>query len=50
MVFNATFSNIVVISFIGGGNRKKPEKNNHMPQVTDQFYHIMMYRDSNLSL
>jgi hypothetical protein len=47
MVFNATFHNISVIivpiSFFGGGNwstRIKPD----LSQVTDKFYHIMLYR------
>jgi len=31
------FSYIVAVSFIGGGNRRKP-------QVTDKYYHIMLYR------
>jgi len=38
MVFNATFNNIVLVSFIGGGNwstRRKPLTN---------FYHIMLYQ------
>ena len=43
MVFNATFNNILVISwgvgFIGEGNRRKPP-----PQVTEKFYHAMLYR------
>ena len=49
MVFNATFNNIlnyiVAVSFIGGVNRKtrrKPPTN--LSQVTDELYHIMLYR------
>jgi len=41
MVFSATFqqyfSYIVVVSFIGGGNRSTR-------QITDKVYHIMLYR------
>jgi hypothetical protein len=41
MVFNATFSYIVTVSFIGGGNQ---EKITELSQVTDKYYHIMLYR------
>jgi hypothetical protein len=36
MVFNATFSYIVVVSFIGGENQRYPEKTTDLPQVTDK--------------
>ena len=44
MVFNATyFSYIVVVSFIGGGNRNSGE--NHRPVASPwQTYQLMLYR------
>jgi hypothetical protein len=35
MVFNATFNNIVEVSFIGGGSEYL-EKTTDLPQVTDK--------------
>jgi hypothetical protein len=42
MVFNATFSYIVV-SFIDGGNQSIREKTTNMTPSTYKLYHIMLY-------
>ena len=42
MVFNATFNNIVEVSFIGGGSEYL-EKTTDLPQVTVKFYHIKLF-------
>jgi hypothetical protein len=34
------FSDIVAVSFIGGGTLEYPEKTTDLPQVTDKLYHI----------
>ena len=37
------FSYIVVVSFIGGGNRSVLEKTTDLLQVTEKLYYIMLY-------
>jgi hypothetical protein len=47
MVFNATFNNISVTlwqSVLLVEKTKVPEENTNLPQVTDKFYRIMLYR------
>ena len=42
--FSRYFSYIVAVSFIGGRNPEYLEKTTDLSQVTDNLYHIMLYR------
>jgi len=42
--FQQYFSYIVVVSFIGGGNRRTRKKTTDLSRVTDKLYYMIMYR------
>ena len=42
--FQQYFSYIMVVSFIGEGNRSTRKKKTNLSQITDKFYHTMLYR------
>ena len=43
MVYKVTFNNVLVTSISWLKKPKYQEKTNNLPQVTDKFYHIMLY-------
>ena len=47
ILFNTTFNNISVISFLSVllvEKTRGPGENHRFPQVTDKLYHIVLYR------